>query len=362
MQLNKIIKKIRVNSLIAFLIPLITINICWISYNFLNEVKLYPNFNWNNKNLTVEKFNNSLNKASNFTDCPKYDYKILMINKDGEIINEENFTKDIYVNNEDGQETIDTLKKELISFDVSSFQIRYEERIPAYKKSINTYCIKNKPLINNIFTNFSFIENFFILAKKNNFTGFSNVKNPYVYGEVSISRTARYFPINLIFKPFIIISAFFLFMYWKNNLKIFNTIGKIKQNQNFSKVFYYFGILSCVFLMLHAIFLGVDLNSKIFTRIRKLILILFIIFEVVAQISLTINLYKFKNQLKNLISFQILDIKIFYVICVTIITLFLFTLLATVDIKTSYKHILEWNYFSVLLFYYFLSRILWRLE
>ena len=59
--------------------------------------------------------------------------------------------KDIYVINEDGQETIDTLKKELISFDVSSFQIKYEERIPAYKKSINTYCIKNKPLINNIF-------------------------------------------------------------------------------------------------------------------------------------------------------------------------------------------------------------------
>ena len=37
----------------------------------------------------------------------------------------------------------------------------------------------------------------------------TTIKNPYFYGEVSISRTARYFPATMIFKPFIILSAFF---------------------------------------------------------------------------------------------------------------------------------------------------------
>ena len=41
-------------------------------------------------------------------------------------------------------------------------------------------------------------------------------------------------------------------------------------------------------------------------------------------------------------------------------TLIIFALLAWGDLNTNMKHVFEWNYFSALLVYYFLSRILWR--
>ena len=102
------------------------------------------------------------------------------------------------------------------------------------------------------------LENVLIDIKSANPSVFSSIKNPYFYGEVSISRTARYFPATLIFKHFIILSSIFLFLYWKNNLNLFNELKNNNILNNFSKNFYYFGVLSCLFLILHAAFLGID--------------------------------------------------------------------------------------------------------
>ncbi|MEC7169317.1 MAG: hypothetical protein VXV90_02705, partial [Pseudomonadota bacterium] len=45
---------------------------------------------------------------------------------------------------------------------------------------------------------------------------------PYLDGGVSISRTARYFPTYLIFKPAMFLTAYLLIIYWLNNRKIIN--------------------------------------------------------------------------------------------------------------------------------------------
>ena len=45
---------------------------------------------------------------------------------------------------------------------------------------------------------------------------------PYLDGGVSISRTARYFPTYLIFKPAMFFTAYLLIIYWLNNRKIIN--------------------------------------------------------------------------------------------------------------------------------------------
>ena len=199
-------------------------------------------------------------------------------------------------------------------------------------------------------------------VKTNYKSGFGEVKNPYLYGEVSISRTARYFPANLIFKPLIVLSAIFLFFYWLNNLNLFKELINSNVQNNSIKKFFYFGALSCTFLILHALFLGVDLDSNLFDKMRKLIIILFIIFEVSAQIFLTRSLFKFKKELKNYIYPSILKIKIVFVTTIFLITVIVTALLAWADLSTSFKHILEWNYFSVLLVYYFLSRLFWRAQ
>jgi len=197
-------------------------------------------------------------------------------------------------------------------------------------------------------------------AHENNSSGFASIKNPYLYGEISISRTARYFPATLIFKPFIILSAIFLFLYWKNNLNLFNELKNNNVLNRFSKSFFYLGVLSCVFLILHASLLGLDFDSKLFGKIRRLIIILFILFELSAQILLTRNLYKFRRELKKHIRSFIILVKITFVIIALSGTAIVFAFLVWGNLSTEVKHIFEWNYFSILLIYYLLSRLLWR--
>ena len=193
-------------------------------------------------------------------------------------------------------------------------------------------------------------------TEKNTKVGFAKIKNPYIYGEVSISRTARYFPATYIFKTLIILSSIFLFLYWKNNLNLFNELKNKKILDRFSKNFFYLGVLSCIFLILHASFLGLDFDSKLFDKIRRII----IISEIFAQIFLTINIFRSKDELRKNINYMILNIKIIYVLIIFVTTCISFLILTFTDPSSAFKHALEWNYFSILLIYYFLSRILWK--
>ena len=58
---------------------------------------------------------------------------------------------------------------------------------------------------------------------------------PYFDGSVSISRVARVFPSNLIFKPAMFITSFLLINYWLNNKKIILDINK---NQKYIRIKY----------------------------------------------------------------------------------------------------------------------------
>ena len=75
-------------------------------------------------------------------------------------------------------------------------------------------CVRNYKIPYFLLKNITGLEELIIETKKNTKSGFTKLKNPYIYGEVSISRTARYYPANFIFKPFIILSGIFLFFYW----------------------------------------------------------------------------------------------------------------------------------------------------
>jgi len=156
------------------------------------------------------------------------------------------------------------------------------------------------------------------------------------------------------------LSAIFLILYWKNNLNLFNGFQNKNILSKFSKKFFYLGALSCIFLILHASFLGLDFDSKLFSIIRKLIITLFIVFEICAQFFLTINLLKFKGELIEYINPLILKIKITFVAIVFFVTCAIFALLVWGNLSSSIKHVLEWNYFSILLVYYLLSRLLWK--
>ena len=341
---DQFIKKIKKYSAISFVLPLITINLCLIIFKLLGTVDLFPNYNLINGTVEVSYNQNELiindMKSYSFKNCSKYTHVIHVTT-----IDNKELTK---IDNEELAKWMDSLGKE--------GKIKTIKLIPG--KIINNRCLKNHPFYYSVLTKWH-LEETFIKAKKENKSGFGQVKNPYLYGEVSISRTARYFPSVWIFKPFIILSAIFLFFYWKNNKGLFEEFKNKNILGNFQKKFYYLGLLSVIFLILHASFLGLSFDSKIFANIRKLIIILFIIFELLAQISLTRNLFRFKKEIKNYINPLILKIKIIFVTLVALVTCVVFSLLVWGDLDTTTKHILEWNYFSALLIYYLLSRLLW---
>ena len=102
---------------------------------------------------------------------------------------------------------------------------------------------------------------------------------PYLDGSLSISRASRTFPQYLIFKPAMILTAVLLYCYWNNNNKLVNQYKSTNINYKFK----IFGILSAVFLAIHSIFLGIKFDIQVYKLLRRVVLLLFIIFEIIAQ-------------------------------------------------------------------------------
>ena len=345
------VKKIKNYAVVSFILPLIAINSCLLIYKYMGDLKIdaYPNLNWDEAEHTYsfkeynlkEVFDNIewLSESHRFAFCPKHHFDLILTSIDNEILPITSVSET-------------TLNSLLNSNKIKSITIKK-------KKKLNEWCIKN----HNSYTlikKFSWLDKILVKAIMDTPAGFAKIKNPYFYGEVSISRTARFFPSIIIFKSLIILSGLLLFLYWKNNFNLFNKLKNTNVLNKFSKNFFYFGLFSCLFLILHATFLGIDIDSKMYIAMRKIIIILFIICELLAQIFLTMNLVKFKSELKKYINPLILKIKIVFVTIVIVVTLVTFIILAFFDPSTTFKHVTEWNYFSYLLIYYLLSRLLWR--
>ena len=179
---------------------------------------------------------------------------------------------------------------------------------------------------------------------------------PYIDGGTSISRTARVFPTYLIFKPAMFITAFFLIQYWRFN---FDLMKKINPYLNYKKFFLFFGVGSAIFLVLHSIFLGVKFDNDFYKLFRRVLILFFIIFEVIAQTILVINFYKIKEQIKKFINSRILNIKIILVSILVVVALVSIPFLVDKGYN-SFKHALEWNYFIGVISFYLLTFFFWK--
>jgi len=186
--------------------------------------------------------------------------------------------------------------------------------------------------------------------------GRSGFTIPYLDGSLSISRASRTFPQYLIFKPSMIITATLLCFYWhKNNI----VINHFKNTNSKKNSFMIFGVLSALFLALHSILLGLETDIKIFKLLRRVVLVGFIIFELIAQSILVINFYKLKNRLKGFFYPNILKLKILLVfILIFIAILSIPVLIITGNIH--FKHGLEWNYFVGVILFYLITSMLWK--
>ena len=179
---------------------------------------------------------------------------------------------------------------------------------------------------------------------------------PYIDGSLSISRASRTFPAYLVFKPAMILTSVLLYFYWKKNNKI---IGEFNQNFNKNYKFKIFGILSAIFLAIHSLLLGVDIDIKIFKLLRRVVLLSFIIFEIIAQGFLVYHLYKLKSKIEMFFNTFILKLKIILVAVLASVAILSLPILVTKG-NVHFKHALEWNYFIGVIAFYFLTRMFWK--
>ena len=185
--------------------------------------------------------------------------------------------------------------------------------------------------------------------------GRSNFSIPYLDGSLSISRASRTFPQYLIFKPSMILTSVLLYFYWKSNNQLINKFYETNINYNFKTL----GILSAVFLAIHSVFLGIKFDIQIYKLFRRLVLVLFIIFEIIAQGYLVFHFYKLKTKIDKFINRKILFFKLILVSILAAVAILSLPILVTKG-NTHFKHALEWNYFVGVILFYLFTRFLWR--
>ncbi len=186
---------------------------------------------------------------------------------------------------------------------------------------------------------------------------------PYLDGGVSISRTARYFPTYLIFKPAMFLTTYLLIKYWIYNG---NIITQFEENHKYRKKILFFGIASAVALTIHAIFLGIKFDNDLYKLFRRVIMLSFIIFEIVAQSYLVITLYSFRQKIQKYINTVFLKLKIILVSTLIIVALISIPIISLPgDEIFGYnlkflKHALEWDYFLGVISFYLLTFYMWK--
>ncbi len=204
-----------------------------------------------------------------------------------------------------------------------------------------------------IYVYYHFLENTFFSVDQIGRSGFTI---PYLDGGLSISRASRTFPQYLIFKPGMIITAILLCFYWyKNNI----LINRFKNTYHKKNNFMIFGILSAIFLITHSVLLGLESDIKIFKFLRRVVLVGFIIFEIIAQSILVINFYKLKNELKYFFNPKILKLKILLVSILIFVAVISIPLLIMSG-NIHFKHGLEWNYFIGVILFYLFTSLFWK--
>ena len=186
---------------------------------------------------------------------------------------------------------------------------------------------------------------------------------PYFDGGASISRTARVFPTYLIFKPAMFFTSYLLIVYWLNNRRIINSF---ESDNKYKDKIVYFGIASAIALILHSIFLGIKFDNDLYKLFRRIIMFVFIIFEIVAQTYLVLALYSIKKKIIKHINEIALKIKLILVsllIFVAVVSIPIISLPGDdffgINLKFL-KHALEWDYFLGVISFYFLTFLMWK--
>tara|TARA_B110000027_G_scaffold121530_1_gene135802 strand:- start:1911 stop:2615 length:705 start_codon:yes stop_codon:yes gene_type:complete len=181
---------------------------------------------------------------------------------------------------------------------------------------------------------------------------------PYIDGGLSISRAARPYPSWLIFKPAMFLTSFLLIKYWYFNRDIIINLDK---NYKHLKKIIFFGVGSAIALTIHSIFLGIVIENDFYKLFRRIIMVVFIIFEITAQAYLVVALYSFKNKLTEFINIKVLRLKLILVSILIIVAVIAVPIISWPGSTFKFlKHALEWDYFLGVITFYLLTYFMWK--
>ena len=160
----------------------------------------------------------------------------------------------------------------------------------------------------------------------------------------------------LLFKPAMFITSYLLIRYWLNTKNIINNFNKDYKN---TKKIVFFGVGSAILLSIHALFLGVKFEYDIYKLFRRVVMLSFIIFELIAQAYLIKFFYEIKKDLENYINIIYLKIKRILITILIIVSIFAIPFLPFDNFKFL-KHALEWNVFLGVIIFYLLTHLMWK--
>lgn len=364
LNLKKQINKLKKYSFFLFITPMIgllgTLAVNNFLINFTIENPIYPFEDSSKSSIICTAANDyclliTKMRSKKLDNCTKYSYTEHIVNN--------NSTFSYMVGPELLKSfTIQNFRSKFLKNNILKDQYKNEKFKIVFTKTNNlvSTCIRNNKKYYFIYKNFpsmiDFINN--IKDDKKYIAPTSVPVYPFFYGETSISNIVKRYPINYLFKPIMFLSSILMFLYWKSNNIIFNSI----LNENKKNKFFIYGVFSSIFLFFHVLFLGVEIDNSIFKMLRKVIIISFIIFEVMAQYNLVKTIYNYKSDFLNFIRPSIFKIKILLVSFILIATAVIIFILAVFDLTKTFDYFLEWNYFIFLLFFYLLSSIMWNIR
>ena len=181
---------------------------------------------------------------------------------------------------------------------------------------------------------------------------------PYIDGGASISRTARPYPSWLIFKPAMFLTSFLLIKYWLYNKEVIHYFNK---DHKYLKKVIFFGVASAIALTIHSIFLGIKFDNDLYKLFRRVVMLSFIIFEIIAQAYLVAILYSLKDKLADHINPKVLKAKVILVSLLIVVAIICVPIISWPGDQYKFlKHLLEWDYFLGVITFYLLTFLMWK--
>ncbi len=348
MNLLKSIRNLRIIALLLFIVPSIGLIGSLLFHNYLVDFKFQKDRNYNfeinepgqfvlvlcdkTNNYCFDNVRVKFDKFDKLTPCYKTFVRKSLIDENGEkLLNR---------------------KKSEIKYLKKNFYTKLK-----IGKEFNNGCILNSESLfwYNLFP--SFFENIFNLVNnKDTNLGTSITINPFFKGETSISNIVKRFPVNFMFKPILFLTVIIMMFYWIYYNSIIKNLSNYKKNYYFS----IFGILSATFLFFHVLFLGWTFENEFLSKFRRTFIVFFIFFEILAQAFLLKKILFIRERFIRYFNPIIIFLKLIFVIIICSSSILLIYILTFYELSSKWDYIFEWNYFLILLIFYFLSFLMWR--